>query len=300
MRERWWSIFLALALAVFSWYHITGREQVETVIEMPVEMINPPKGMTILSGMVNRISVRVRGPKGLVRTLTNKAMAYPLDASKLKVGENVIAFHEDSIPISHTLEIVEIAPSRAKIEVDKLVERQLPVQVQFVGDLGPDLLLAEKAAQPSTVTVSGPAKLISPLEFVPTLPVKRDADAPAAWDDNVELDPPADVGVKPSTVHVALRFEYERRSLWAKTPLDITPPKGFKIRAARSSVRLLIDGPVPFFREKNFQSRIKAQLLLPQILEPGNVSLLYRVVLPESCHLVQAEPVRVDVRISKR
>jgi hypothetical protein len=300
VKERWWSIFLALALAMFSWYHVTGREQVETVIEMPVEMINPPKGLTILSGMVNRINVRVRGPKGLVRNLAAKSMAYPLDASKLEVGENIIAFRENSIPISHTLEIVEITPGKAKIKVDRLVERQLPVQVQFVGELGPDLRLSEKDALPSAVTVSGPATLVSPLEFIPTLPVKQDATAPDAWDGDVELDPPTDVSVKPGNVHVALRVDYERRSLWIKTDLDITAPKGLKIRAGRSSVRLLINGPVPFFREKNFRDQIKAQLLPPQVLTPGDTSLLYRVLLPESCHLVQAEPVRVDVHISKR
>jgi YbbR domain-containing protein len=300
MRERWWSVFLALVLAVFSWYHVTGREQVETVIEMPVEMVNPPEGVTIRSGMVNRISVRVRGPKGLVRGLANKDLAYSLDAGKLKIGNNTITFREEAIPLSKTFEIVEITPSRARINVDRLVERTLPVKPVYAGKLGQDMRLAQSSARPNATRVWGPAKTVSPLSSIPTAPLKVPGLEPGTWSGEAELEPPDEAETEPSVVQVTLRFDYQRRSLWIKTPLEVDAPDGWRIRLNRSSVRLLVNGPTPFFRDKNFREHIRARLLPPAEPAPGEDSLLYRVVLPESCHLVQAEPVRVKVRISRQ
>ena len=85
---------------------------------MSVEMTNAPKDLTIRKGLVSKIEVRVRGPKGLVRSLDRRKWTYSLDVSRLKVGENLVDIDRERIPLSmmdtSALETKMMPPGQAK------------------------------------------------------------------------------------------------------------------------------------------------------------------------------------------
>jgi len=129
--KNWKDIAIALALAILTWYLLTGREKVEAWVDMSVEMTNAPEGLTIRKGLVSRIEVRVRGPKGLVRSLDRRKWTYSLDVSRLKVGENLVDIDRERIPLSMAYEVVEVKPSRLILTVDRVSKKEVPVIAEW-------------------------------------------------------------------------------------------------------------------------------------------------------------------------
>jgi len=49
MKPNWQYLALALALSLFCWYLVTGREKVDTWMTMRVEMAGAPEGLYVSS-----------------------------------------------------------------------------------------------------------------------------------------------------------------------------------------------------------------------------------------------------------
>jgi hypothetical protein len=99
LRANWQYLLLALVLAVFSWNLVSGRERVETRVEIPVETVNRPKDLVVSRGLVSRLEVRVRGPRGFIRSLDPSRLAYELDLSGLAPGETWSCSRRTSCPV---------------------------------------------------------------------------------------------------------------------------------------------------------------------------------------------------------
>jgi hypothetical protein len=74
--------------------------------------------------MISTVEVRVRGPKGLVRSLDAKRLSYPLDVSSLKPGDNVIDIDSEKMPFSRAFEVVEIKPTQVSCPWTALPRRR--------------------------------------------------------------------------------------------------------------------------------------------------------------------------------
>ena len=64
MRSNWLYALMAFLMSVTLWYMVTGRERVETLVEVKLEFKGIPSGLVVREGLTNKISVRIRGPRG--------------------------------------------------------------------------------------------------------------------------------------------------------------------------------------------------------------------------------------------
>ena len=114
-------ILLSLLLAVGLWYVVIGSAQVEAQFDLRVDYRGLPEGLVVRDGMVNRISVRLRGPGELLRGLHSRDLAYTVDLSEVKKGANVLPLSVDSLTDLKSYEVVDVSPSRLVLEVDALL-----------------------------------------------------------------------------------------------------------------------------------------------------------------------------------
>lgn len=292
------SAFLAVLLACFTWYLVTGQEDVETWIQLPVELVNPPPGLLVRSGLIRDIQIRVRGPKGMVRNLDTTRMAYSFNMSSLKVGKNVVDFKAKNLPLSKALEVMEITPARMILTVDMLGQKDLPVVPNLQGNIDKDLELSNWKSTPGTVTVKGGIGLLDSMDQVLTMPIELSIDSPAEFSEQLDLDLPQELDSSPPKVSMDLVFSYKKRRLWVKVPIEYKLPKGKKVQLEYKYARLHVEGPRPFFRQDDFRKRIKASLVVPEDAGPGEHSFVYRVNLPGDCSLIKAKPTEVTLRVN--
>ncbi len=299
--RNWQTILLSIALAVFTWFLVTGREVVETWVDMPLVMTNPPEGLIIEDGLVDKIQVRLRGPKGLVGNLSSQNLTYPFDVAKLKIGEQVLEIETSRIPLPSTYEIIEVKPNRLKLTVDRRVSRKIAVEAAWSGDIDSDYTLREIGVTPDTVNIRGPETLIRKINKTRVV-MEEDFpdDVPESWSEDVALELPEEVEASPAQVHVEAFFAPKMREIWVKVPLDVNPPEGYAASVPQDYVRLQIEGPVFLFRDDEFRKDISVSLLFPSGAASGRHDLEYDVILPEGCRLEKRNPELVNVTLKKK
>ena len=300
MLKNWQTILLSIALAVFTWFLVTGREVVETWVDMPVVMTNPPEGLIIEDGLVDKIQIRLRGPKGLVGNLASQNLAYPVNVSNLKVGEQVVDIDPAKIPLSSTYEIIEVRPNRLRLKVDRRISKEIAVEAAWAGNLNGDYKLQEVVASPDVVTIRGPETQLRKISKTRVV-LKGDfpEDVPRSWAENVALEVPDEIEALPGQVNVEAFFTAKTREIWIKVPIDYQDPEGFKASIHQRYVRLLIEGPVFLFHDDEYRKSILASVAFGGNPAEGKFELNYDVTLPQGCRLEKKNPETVTVVIKK-
>lgn len=301
MLKNWQTMLLALALSLFTWFLVTGREVVETWVDMPLVMTNPPEGMIIEDGLVDKIQVRLRGPKGLVGNLSSQDLSYSLDLSKLQLGQQVVDIDSSKLGFSSTFEIIEIKPNRMTLHVDRRVSKTIPLQAAWSGKLNNDYKLLEVIAAPDLVEIRGPETLLRKISKTSVV-LKEDFpnDVPKSWVKNVAIELPEEVEASPGQVRVEAFFGPKTREIWVKLPLTVEPPEGFRASVPQDFVRLLIEGPIKLFRNNEYRKDMSANLVFAQEVSGGKFELDYIVALPDGCRLLKKNPETVRTTLKKK
>jgi YbbR domain-containing protein len=300
MLKNWKDICIALALAILTWYLITGREKVEAWVDMSVEMTNAPEGLIIRKGLISRIEVRVRGPKGLVRSLDRRKWTYSLDVSRLKVGENLVDIDRERIPLSMAYEVVEVKPSRLILSVDRLAKKELPVTAEWRGALPRDFRLLEVKTVPEMVEVRGAERLVRPMTQVRVLLQNDFENPPASWTDDVPIKLAEGLEANPGQVKMTLRFGPEVKTMWVRVPVRLSTTLGTTALPSMRNVRVQVEAPLVLLREAEAGRDIPGLVALVKVpggLKPGRHALPYEVEAPEGVRVVSPKGGNVAVVI---
>lgn len=298
--RNWQTIILSVALAVFTWFLVTGREVVESWVDMPLVMTNPSEGLIIEDGLVDKIQIRLRGPKGLVNNLSSQNLSYPVDVSNLKIGERVVEIETSKIPLSSTYEIIEVKPNRLKLKVDRRISKKIAVEAAWAGNLNSDYQLQEVAASPDLVILRGPETMLRKISKTRVV-LNEDfpEDVPRSWAEDVALELPEEIEASPGQVRVEAFFTPKTRQIWIKVPLEFQSPEGYQVSVAQKYVRLLIEGPVFLFHDDDFRKEINATLVFGSSMAPGKYELDFDVNLPDDCRLEKRNPETVTTTLKK-
>lgn len=301
MTKNWQTMLLAIALALFTWFLVTGREVVETWVEMPVVMTNPPEGMVIEEGLVDKIQVRLRGPKGLVDNLSGQNLTYSLNVSNLNIGEQVLEIDTSRLPLTSSYEVITVKPNRLTLQVDRRISKKIVLESAWSGKLHPDYKLLEVVASPDVVEIRGPETVLRKIGKAKVI-LEEDFpnEVPRSWAEDVAIGMPEEVETSPSQVRVEAFFGPKTRDIWVKLPLTVETPEGIKATPVQNFVRLQIEGPIALFRNNEYRKDMAATLLFSPGLTSGKQGLEYEVVLPEGCRLLKKNPETVTTTIKKQ
>lgn len=301
MTRNWQTILLAVAMACFTWFLVTGREVVETWVDMPLVVTNPPEGVIIEDGLVDKIQVRLRGPKGLVGNLTSQNLTYSLDLSDLKIGQQVVEISSDNLPLTTTYEIIEIKPNRLKLHVDRRISKKIALEPAWSGKLNGDYKLLDVIVAPDLVEIRGPETKLRKISKAKVILHEDFPDeVPRNWVENVALELAEEIESSPGQVRVEAFFGPKTREIWVKLPLAVGAPDGFKVSVPQDYVRLLIEGPIKLFRNNEYRKEMAATLLFGTELAAGKYDLAYDVILPEGCRLLKMNPETVKTTLKKK
>ncbi|MEW5773469.1 MAG: CdaR family protein [Thermodesulfobacteriota bacterium] len=297
MFVNWQYRVLAVVLALLCWYLVTGREKVETWVEVPVELVATPEDLFVREGLESSLKVRVRGPKSIIRGLDPKGLAYTVDMSRAAAGEMVAPFETDQIKVPKSLEVVELSPQRMTLVIDRLARKTVPVDPVWKGRIGDDYRLLSAAAAPAEVDLRGPAQVLDRLERVQTLAVSVNSTEPRAVGADAALSLPAEVRADPAKVRVELQFGLKTRDVWVRLPVEVLPPALAGASVRPSTVQIYVEAPVTLLREPDFKERFSAYVVLEHNATAGRRVAAYRLRLPPDVTLHKAVPDEVEISV---
>ena len=292
-------ILLSLLLAVGLWYVVIGSAQVEAQFDLRVDYRGLPEGLVVRDGMVNRISVRLRGPGELLRGLHSRDLAYTVDLSEVKKGANVLPLSVDSLTDLKSYEVVDVSPSRLVLEVDALTERVLPLEVNIapLPDEAP-LRLTNVLLEPSFVTVKGPESLVKPLEHLSvSFDPNQDMDE-GTRAMNVAVAGPDQVDITPPVTTLRYTLALKTAELELRRVVQLYAEARARYDVKPRSVSLGVEVPEGRVRDAEYQAAIRVVVRPPQLTTPGSgAEAPVLVVLPAGARLVRVSPSTVTITL---
>lgn len=164
---------IAIFFAVSLWFYVLNSEPVEIEKKIQIQFI-VPRGFAISSMTDRELLLKLKGSKAFIgNVFSNKEkLVIDLNPYYKKFGKNFkVQFHPSQISVPFGVDILEMKPREANIEIDKMVKMELPVHVSYIGNIAYDKKFKEVSIEPQNIMVSGPIDVIKKLSRIETNPV---------------------------------------------------------------------------------------------------------------------------------
>ncbi len=181
LRPRYPIQFLVALIAAFLLWYIPAAQRSENIsvrgVKARLTVVNVPSNLVVTSSVPDTVSLQLRGPLTLTRTLGSR---YPpevlLDLSTARPGLNLYRINAsditaDNVRLPAEVDVASIDPQEITLEVERQAARLIPIRPLIDGEPAPGFVLGEVLVVPWEYTVEGPESLILALESVGTSPV---------------------------------------------------------------------------------------------------------------------------------
>ena len=164
---------IAIFFAVSLWFYVLNSEPVEIEKKIQVEFLLP-KGFAVASQTERQLQLKLKGSKAFIGNVFSNKEKLVIDLVPYykKFGKSFkVLYLPSQISVPFGVDILEMLPKEADIEIDRLVQMELPVKVQYIGNMPYDKKFKELSLDPQNIMVSGPIDVIRKLSRVETNPV---------------------------------------------------------------------------------------------------------------------------------
>lgn len=230
---------LAMAVLLFLFVNVESSNAVD--VEFAIEY-RTDADIVIASDAPDRLHATLRGPWASFRSFDDLA---PVVVDVTGVGPGTLRYRieETQVRAPAGMSVASIRPSEIELTMDRLVEKEISVQVDNLGQPAFGFEIVEIKVTPARVRVEGPAARMRLVDFVHTEPIDlRDRQEDLEVD--VALRPPPPPVRLPERasvkVLVDLREEIMERSFQVPVQLD-NAPAGASVRP--DNVRVTLKGP---------------------------------------------------------
>jgi diadenylate cyclase len=193
IRER----LMVAAAAVFSvifitgvWFSVSRGGDTLVTFQSPVVYMNRDPAMEIVKTSVNTVNLELEGSGALIKAIKPDQVQVRLDMSKSKMGPNSFTITRESISLPPGIILKDVKPAVVEVDLDVLMKKELPVQIDWVGRLPDNFILAEANIDPKTVEVIGGKRILETISTIYTEKVPlNNLDAKGTITANLALTP---------------------------------------------------------------------------------------------------------------
>ena len=210
----WFKIF-AVVIAVVVWLIGSSRVYEPRNRVVPVNLKLAP-GMTVKEITPPTVTVTLAYPREFRGAIDREKEEIKVVHDLLETrepGKIVFALSERDVERPARVQVLGISPSRVTAEVDRLVEKVLPVKVAYQGAPSSGYRIAGQSIIPPEVRVPGPESLLQKLDAIETDPVSV-TGREITFEERVKLKPVSPysaTALSPVSVIVILRPELKDR-----------------------------------------------------------------------------------------
>ena len=241
----------SLGLAVLLWLVIAGEKSSEMGLSVPVELQNFPKDLELTGDPVDTVEVRLRASPGIIQRLTPGDVSAHIDLVDAHEGERIVHFTPDSGRVPFGVTVVKISPSLITLNLERTLQKTVPVRPRLLGRPGPGYEVAEVTAEPAEARITGPKSRVQEVESAYTEPVSVEGvDATVVDHVNIGLEDPLLRIQGSPRVRVTARIrEVEHTRAFPNLPVEVRrggsaprPPRVTVVLAGPASVLDQVDG----------------------------------------------------------
>ncbi|MGA2409500.1 MAG: CdaR family protein [Candidatus Binataceae bacterium] len=286
---------ISVAIAIGLWVFVNaGQRGSLQTFTVPIIYRGLPPGFVITNQHPDALKLQVEGPSTLLSLIDPARLALRLDLAGASIGGMQFRIDPDSFAVPRKTSVTSIAPSQLTLDIDRVIERSVPVKLTLTGNVANGYQIAASSITPAEVTIKGPSKDVGRIEEITTEPFSVDK---AAADDSGTVDLVAPAGM--------VRLETEA----ATATVSVTPVLGekqfkavavavrnslYRFRIAPTRVTFTLHGPVLTLADFNPRGAV---LLNADSLPPGVYDLPVQIDLPGGVDLVRQVPAKVRLYV---
>ena len=288
----------SVVFAVGLWTFVNlGARDAEQTLSVPIELRDVPTELVVTSPLVEAVVVRLRGPRTLLGTIDERRLRFPLNLGSVRPGTIEFKIDPEVLGLPRGVRVTRVSPIEVQIEVEKIVQRRLPVE------LGPDTMvpegyrLAGVEIRPRSVTVSGPRSEVEPLEAAVTAGLELHHSGPTTFGTSVPVERSSHlVQVSPERVEVRGRLEdVEIQREFPAMAIAVRNADG-PVRVSPPTARVALTGPQRILEA--FQPGSDRLYVDVAGLGKGRHEVSVATQLPEGVSVSKVEPAEVTVEIT--
>jgi YbbR domain-containing protein len=290
---------VALLLAAILWLHAATEREYTVAFNCPVEVVNIPPDLVVSSRLTPAsCSITAKGKDLLA--LKFKGPRVVVDAGHRRIKSLTAKLAESPLVLPFGLEPVhvEFQPTELSIKLDRLADKSVLVFPDLAGQPAEGFIISDStAAEPCSVRLWGPERLVLQMDTVFTEPVRID-ELRETQRRRVRLALPDTMiyRTEPESVWVNLFFEKTGEKLFRNIPLTLANRgSGYLVSFSPGTVDVVISGPKQLLEEAK-ATDIKVFLDLKG-LAPGSHQLQAVIELPDKLELMAAAPRTFEVTI---
>lgn len=157
--------FIAAALfsVIFTtgvWFSVSRGVDTLVTLQVPLEYTKRDLAMEIVNTSINTVNLELEGSGALIKSIRPDQVQVRLDLSKSKAGPNTFTITRKTISLPPGVVLKGVTPSVVDVELDVLIKKELPVQIDWVGRLPDHFILEEASVVPKTVEIIGGQRML--------------------------------------------------------------------------------------------------------------------------------------------
>ena len=165
---------MSLGFGVLLWLLVAGEKTSEMGLTVPVELQNFPRALELTGEPVNAVEVRLRASPGMIQRIVPGEVSAQVNLAGVGEGEHIVHLTEDAIRMPFGVKVVKISPAVLTFQLEKTLEKVVPVRPRLLGRPAEGFEVAEVASDPADVKVAGPTSRVEEIESAYTEPVSVD------------------------------------------------------------------------------------------------------------------------------
>ena len=150
------------------WFSVSKGVDTLATLEIPVVFMNRNPAMEIVKTSSNTVSLELEGSGALIKSIKPDQVQVKLDLSKSKVGPNSFTITRESISLPPGIILKGVTPPVVDVDLDVLIKKELPVQIDWVGKLPDNFILTDATVKPQRVEIIGGKRMLEKMSVIYT------------------------------------------------------------------------------------------------------------------------------------
>jgi YbbR domain-containing protein len=235
-----------LSLGVAILLFVVSRQPVSDVHlhGAPIEYRGVRPGLEISGELDQTASLRLRGPRDVVRNLLSNQLSVIADLTNKEPGERVVQLRLDDESLPDNTRVLQIEPASIKLRLEPTERKRVTVEPQYLGQLPEGMEIHGVQINPPAMEIEGPQSSIKKTDYLLTESISLSGRR-ENFSVTVEVETPNDSlrVIEPRTVNLSIEIG-ERRATrkFANIPVHWLdqPASG---RLSTKSVEVELFGP---------------------------------------------------------
>lgn len=166
------TLILALVLAIVVWISAVtaANPNVERTRTVPLDIIGLDPDMLIMGNVPTQVRVALEAPSSVMDSMnaSENAVQAWVDVAGLEPGTHDLIVQVRVNEPFRPVRLGAVIPELVEITLEPLLTRSFPINIEIIGDPAVGYQKGQLVIEPLSVTVSGPAALVSQIEQVGT------------------------------------------------------------------------------------------------------------------------------------